>query len=108
YGNGPTFIDDLSTSSAVNVTSVRTNAVTNSRNVIWGPFTPMRATAINRWPMSSPVAQTLLDDGDMFVNYGMFNNTGNGGININGQSNIEIQTVGGTTDTITIYPIVLR
>jgi|SRR5579872_857133 len=108
YGNGGTFIDDVAADGAYNVTAVRTNAVTNSRNIIFGPFTPMRATAINRWPMSSPVSQTLLDDGDLFMNYGMFNNTGNGGININGQSNIEIQTVGGTTDVITIYPIVLR
>lgn len=108
YGNSPVFIDGLSAGAAVNVTDVRTNAVTNSRNIIFGPFTPMRATAINHWAQATTAPSPLLAQGDMFFNYGFTNSTGNGGININGQSNIEIQTVGGTTNTITIYPIVLR
>ena len=108
YGNGPVFIDGLSAAAANNVTDVRTTAVTNSRNIIFGPFTPLHCTAINYWPQATTAPNNQLAAGDMFVDYGITNNTGNGGINIAGQSNIEIQTVGGTTNTITIYPVVLR
>ena len=102
------FIDDLSAGSAPNTTDVRTTAVANSRNIIYGPLPPMKAYATAYWPPVTSSPPVLLDDGSFFVNFGMHNNTGNGGININGQTQIEVQTVGGTTNTINIYPIVLR
>lgn len=102
------FIDALTGSASPNTTTIRTQAVTFSRNVIFGPFTPMRAGSTNPNPWITASPPVLLNNADHFQDFGMFNRTGNGGINIANNPNVEIQTIGGDTNSARIYPIVLR
>jgi hypothetical protein len=102
------FLDDVAASAANNVTDVRTNAVADSRSIIFGPMAPLRAGTSSYFPWITASSPFLLDDGDFFIDYGIRNSTGNGGINILQKPNIEIQTVGGAGGTIHINPILLR
>lgn len=99
------FIDALS-NAAVNTTTIRTQAVTFSRSVVYGPFTPMRAMATQAWQINT-TSPPVLNNADHFHDLGIGNRMGPLGINIAGNNQVEIQTTGGDTNVYRTYGVIL-
>ena len=100
------FIDNLSAGVAINTTTIRNQAVTFSRSVVYGPFTPMRALATQAWQVNT-TSPPILNNADHFHDLGMHNRMGPLGINIAGNNQVEIQTTGGDSNAYRTYGVVL-
>lgn len=102
-----TSFDDLSASSAIDVTTIRTQSVLQSSNVILGPMRPQRTGAYLYQPQITSSFPAYLDNGSHFQNFGIMNKAGDLGFDISGQGTIELQTIGGAADAYRTYPTTL-
>ncbi|MDE1871787.1 MAG: hypothetical protein KGI06_06135, partial [Candidatus Micrarchaeota archaeon] len=100
------FIDNLSANAAINTTTIRNQAITFSRSVVYGPFTPMRALATQAWQVNT-TSPPILNNADHFQDLGMHNRMGPLGVNIAGNNQVEIQTTGGDANAYRTYGVIL-
>ena len=99
------FIDALSNAN-INTTTIRSQAVTFSRSVVYGPFTPMRGLATQAWQQNT-TSPPILNKADNWQDLGMQNRMGALGINIAGNNQVEIQTTGGDSNVYRTYGVIL-
>lgn len=102
-----TSYDDLAASSAIDVTTIRTQAILQSSAVILGPMRPFRTGSLQYLPLITTSFPAFLDNGSHFQNFGIMNKAGDLGFDISGQGTIELQTVGGAADAYRTYPTTL-
>lgn len=102
-----TSFDDLAAAAAVDVTTIRTQEITFSRNTVYGPFRPARAGAYQWLPQITASPPILLDNGDHFQNFGIQNRVGDLGIDVSKETLTEIKTTGGAANAARIYPVCL-
>lgn len=102
-----TSFDDLAAAAAVDVTSIRTQEVTFSRNTVYGPFRPARAGGLQWLPMITAAPPILLDNGSHFHNFGIQNRVGQLGADVSKETLTEIRTIGGVADAVRVYPVCL-
>ncbi len=102
-----TGFDGLAAAAAVNVTSIRTQELTFSRNTVYGPFTPQRAGALQFLPMITASPPIQLVNATHFHNLGINNRVGNLGVDVTRDANTEIRTVAGAANAYRTYPVCL-
>ena len=102
-----TSYDDLSASSAVDVTTIRTQSILDSSSVILGPMRPMRTGSTQYLPLITSSFPAFLDNGSHFQNFGIANKAGDLGFDITGKGTIELQTIAGAADAYRTYPTTL-
>lgn len=102
-----TSYDDLAAAAAVDVTSIRTQELTFSRNTVFGPFRPARAGALEWLPMITANPPVLLDNSSHFHNFGINNRVGDLGINVSQETLTEVRTIAGAANAIRVYPVCL-
>lgn len=99
--------DDIAAAGAIDVTSIRTQAVLDSSSVILGPFRPARSGAGLYLPQITATPPVVLDNGSHFQNFGIMNKAGDLGFDITGKTTIELQTIAGVADAYRTYPTTL-
>lgn len=102
-----TSFDDLAAAAAIDVTTIRTQAILESSAVILGPMRPQRSGATLYLPQITASPPIVLDNGSHFQNFGIANKAGDLGFDINQKGTIELQTVAGATDAYRTYPTTL-
>lgn len=102
-----TSFDDLAASAAIDVTTIRTQAILDSSAVILGPSRPQRTGAVLYLPQITASPPVVLDNGSHFQNFGIMNKAGDLGFDISGKGTIELQTIAGAADAYRTYPTTL-
>ena len=108
-----TSLDDLAAAAAIDVTTIRTQSVLESSNVILGPARPLRSGAGLYLPQVTASPPVVLDNGSHFQDFGVNNRgtpaAGGGGLgfDISGKGTIELQTIAGAADAYRTYPTTL-
>lgn len=102
-----TSFDDLAASAAIDVTTIRTQAILDSSAVILGPSRPQRSGAGLFLPQITAAPPVVLDNGSHFQNFGIQNKVGAMGFDISGKTTIELQTLAGAADAYRTYPTTL-
>jgi hypothetical protein len=108
-----TSFDDLAAAAAIDVTTIRNQAILDSSAVILGPARPARTGAQLYLPQITAAPPVLLDNGSHFQNFGILNRgtpgaAGGGlGFDITGKGTIELQTTAGAADAYRTYPTTL-
>lgn len=102
-----TSFDDLAGAAAIDVTTIRTQAILDSSSVILGPARPQRTGSLLYLPQITASPPVLLDNGSHFQNFGIMNKAGDLGFDITGKGTIELQTTAGAADAYRTYPTTL-
>ena len=106
-----TSFDDLAAAAAFDVTGIRTQRILASSKSVY-EYKPSRSWSMKRPQTVASFAAAaaeinVLDSGRFFVDFGIHNDSVKVGLDISGNSNIEVQSVGGVAEAVRICPITL-
>jgi len=102
-----TSFDDLASGAAIDVTTIRTQAILDSSATILGPMRPQRSGSRQFLPQITATPPILLDNGSHFQDFGILNKVGDLGFDISGKTTVELATVAGAADAYRTYPTTL-
>lgn len=107
FNFGTTSFDDLGGAAAVDVTTIRQQAVNYSSNTLYGPYRPEKYWPVQFLPEITAAPPIVMDNGTFFADYGINNRAGAPGLDISGGQVVQIKTTYGASDPARIYPTIL-
>jgi len=102
--------DALGAGAAVDVTTIRQQAILYSNDIKVGPYKMFRAWGMNKFkpaPLDAAGNGTVLNLGSSYSDFGINNASGELGLNISG-ANVKVRTTGGAANAARVIPVVLK